>query len=737
MRTQTTRVSPVTSDYPADAGERAGQQSDSRSTVSQDAHVSALALRPKGNTISRMQAFLAQQDVRAPSRTSARPSVRQTIFDLVKLTNERRSAYPAELIGVERAGRNGRGEVELRLDRFLGAFLDDGLAGFLDEQHQHGVDAEKEFLSDAIGLFEKFRSTGLDQAEQHLLLTWLSQQYGAPEGGYVAEHISPLLEHWETRAVDFKRPDDFAAFVDDAVVAIHAETTGKARNEFMQVLLDTIDQYDLDKTSESYAEILRMWHDINEFPPGKAVSERRLVFVMDCVCEVMQSEAHMLVKNAKTASDAPRDAKRMPNDCAIQWAARLRDLVNETSDATIKRTCQKEFDAIFQHFLQHRLTFGFTRNYFALAKGKMEKVGCDSLAQLAEQLLNQLPGPEHDDFDRDKAEIIYKTALHDNPYGRVFGTRLCKQMLERPSAAMMETLSQMSDWLSTYIFPDSYQDEQGQLQLHLSYGDAALVIALRTELAGNELNWRKRMPAELQDFLATANDAPPDVNETAWALQAYFDRVYETPEPIDLIALPHLMFKAMVVDPRPDAPWVERREEQYAKLGLIRQRFVIRDDHPRAIRAAAEKSSDPRESREMRDAADDLQYMLRKASRRDAVAGITLAHQPPAFQKNWMSLAPRPSNAVIPNFAQHPIRLNRKLEIAPDDPALPNRFSMMEKNRLRHGEAFGTDLSGVCNFFLHALDHAAKHGQPFDFRQVVNIIAIYLNLDGGHDPSEC
>ncbi|WP_157221575.1 hypothetical protein [Herbaspirillum sp. YR522] len=727
------------------ANEAANTSAASASTrpSSQTRHASAIALRPRNGTAQRMQAFLAQQANAPSSQVSRQSEARQTVFDLVKLTNEAPSIYPAELIGIAGNGGVGHAGVELRLDRFLGAFANGTLEGFLAEQHQHGTGAEHQFVSDAATLLDKFKTTGLNSDEQLVLLTWIRQQYGAPAGSYVASHITPLIANWAERASEFDHRDDFAELLSNTLCAVRAETVQRGHATLLQVLRNTITQYELRKAPRSHDEVNEMMRQLEEFPAGHAVSGRRLRFVMECVCEAMQDDAQLLVPNAKAASDAPRDTKRMPNDCAIQWAARLRDMAKSTADPGLKKACEKEYDTILEHFLRHDLSFEFTRAYFSAARSSMHTLGCHSLMRLADDLLRQLPGPEHDDFDRDKSEIVFKTALHDNPYGRVFGTLLCKRIQDAPSDDMRATLSRMSEWLSDYIFPDQHPDEQGRPHIVLSQGDTDLVKALRDELGANELNWRRRMPGALYDFLDSHGDDPDDVEEAVAALVGYLNDVAEEPESIDFIALPHLMFKAMVVDPRDDAPWVEQREQQYAELGTIRQRLVIRDDQPKAIRTLAnhlyheEGSIGSEQLDAMLDTADDLQDMLRQASRRDAVVGITLAHQPPAVQDNWLLPAPRPSNAVIPNFSQHPIRLNDRLEIAPDDPAIPNYFSVMEKNRLRHGEAFGTDLSGVCNYFLHPLAHASKHGAPFDFRAVLNVVAIYLNLDGGHDPSEC
>lgn len=345
------------------------------------------------------------------------------------------------------------------------------------------------------------------------------------------------------------------------------------------------------------------------------------------------------------------------------------------------------------------------------------------LSDLAGRLAESVHGGEQDKLTLDKDKLFFKTRLHDNVYGRVFSSALMKSLVDEPTAGIRKAAAGLAKWLAPYLLYDP-EDKFG----------AKILKAAHRTINEKPRPWMSAVPALAAFGKQNHRDVPGLIQSMKSLLYA------EKTTGADCIAIIYLLatrFADPLDDPRPD--WRDRAEQTYNSLiRPERERLDNLTDVPKAMREKAlELRLRGRITRDQRlkiyQQADEAGKLMKASAQKVRQGGITLPHQPPVIEEDWMIPASRPSMQYKPSF-EVPTQAEGAASSAA--PAAPRTFKETTRRFLAHGIPYASDISGVTNLFLHALDDANKQDCAIDPTNALILAAMYLNYDGGHSLHE-
>ncbi|WEF32207.1 hypothetical protein [Pseudoduganella chitinolytica] len=231
-------------------------------------------------------------------------------------------------------------------------------------------------------------------------------------------------------------------------------------------------------------------------------------------------------------SRAQRLTGRMPMDCMTHLGYEIRRAQRNASPGQGEFLRDLGFETM-DRVMQHRLSFGKTRQWLTEVSDDCARHGLLDLARLANRLAGDIPAPA--------ALRDHATQLHDNVYGRALESVLVNELMRNPPDSVKDSMEALSGQLDRAL---------SRLQPHEQ--DAA-ASAVQNMMRHERRGWQAQAP-ELEAFY----QAPP-----GYALRALKDLLRAPKETgADCIAVPYLTVK-MSLCMGGGAPWMQRANVNY------------------------------------------------------------------------------------------------------------------------------------------------------------------------------
>ncbi|WP_220806430.1 hypothetical protein [Noviherbaspirillum aridicola] len=744
-----------------------------------------------------MSSLQRPPSTQASAGAQSRPPEWPTIFDLPALTDEAGDApepFPggevAEVLGVARSGPDGASRIDLVLDRSLETYLkacredprafegtreildrggdadwqisvlahiasayspaSDSRAARLIDEASRGLRADPARFADGnafLDLLERIgaelRDTGRKLARVHLMATLENTLhcYAIPAGSEPHELIHRYIGNLRHRPGDRIDQDQFRHIVRRVAGEVHRaelrrhpawveasrapRETKRAPTECMMHWIATLARAvqegglpgQANRCEELLSDAKKRW-----LSHAMGFAETREFFAS--LKEQLETERPELAEVAGRLLSQMPGSPEENRDLVSHWASTLA----QAADASTLDTAQQELCAgllsTAREYLERQAEPApeSVRALLSSAESRLTAAGIADLGQLAGTLAARAHTKEQDELTLDKEALAFATRLHDNVYGRVFNSALVKSLVERPTSGVIAAASAMSKWL-----------EQSLLREPL---DAQCVWSLRGVhymVTDYPRPWMSAVPG----LLELQRVDKRDVHAIAAVIRNFLQQ--EDKNGPECIAVPYLIavgFADLRKALRPS--WSEAANGKYSSLLIPRRdRLDNLEDVPTSMLGSANglyssgrivRTEYDKKVQEVR----HIRRQLKAGAPKLNQGGVTLPHQPPVIEEDWMIRAIRPSTQVRPNFAH-------LMEEAGGPSTAPRRRNTLKETTRRFlakGMTFGTDLSGVTNLFLHAVDDAMAKGFPVDAKSALLLAAMYLGYDGGHSLAE-
>ncbi|SFL97977.1 hypothetical protein [Rugamonas rubra] len=272
----------------------------------------------------------------------------------------------------------------------------------------------------------------------------------------------------------------------------------------------------------------------------------------------------MVSNAARPPLGVPLHLQRMPTECMMQWMATLDDDIRAANALAGRTPVQQAgmntltalLPAAKEKWLRHELSFADSRAYFSQVAASCEQAGLHRLRDLAKHLHSQLPGVEHDNFNRDRAELPHKTRLHDNVYGRRYDSAFTAALVANPPQRMKDGMAVVGNaiahrYLMPWLTPADRQIHGATIARH--------VADLHQALNDDPRSWGLKSPL-LQSFLGATDPAAKH-----HALDAFLRSAKDNG--IDCLAIPYVAVKLLIKDPWPTPAWRQKADQNY--MGVI------------------------------------------------------------------------------------------------------------------------------------------------------------------------
>ncbi|WP_377101864.1 hypothetical protein [Rugamonas violacea] len=234
-------------------------------------------------------------------------------------------------------------------------------------------------------------------------------------------------------------------------------------------------------------------------------------------------------------------------------------LDSDISAATATAPQQPELHALLvdakQKWLKHEMSFADSRDYFDQVATRCQNAGLPKLEELARHLGAELPDATHDDFNRNRDELTYKTRLHDNVYGRAYDTAFAAALVAKPPQRMLGSMTSLGRAIADQCLwkgADAATRQQKD-QLINQHVDA-VHDAMRHEPRG----WEGASPL-LQAFLNA-----PDTASRRAALDAFL--CAPKTNGVDCLAIPYVAVKLVLYNPDVPPAWRQKADFNYGTV---------------------------------------------------------------------------------------------------------------------------------------------------------------------------
>jgi hypothetical protein len=277
---------------------------------------------------------------------------------------------------------------------------------------------------------------------------------------------------------------------------------------------------------------------------------------------------------------APPNVKRMPTECMVHWMAALDGGIGQANALPHPTPAQRAqlaaldtmLTAAKGKWLRHELSFADSRAYFGSVAAQCGNAGLAELGELATHLRGQLPGAEHDNFNRNRDDLTYKARLHDNVYGRAFDSAFTAALVANPPQRMTQGMTVLGGAVADrYLVPGPFPRPPNLQAVDFH------VDQLQHALQHDPRAWEADS-APLQAFLA-ANDPA--------AKRAALDAFLRAPKTggIDCLALPYVAVKLSLYSPLTAPQWRQQADRNYG--GVIASQVDRQDKRQDFISAFA------------------------------------------------------------------------------------------------------------------------------------------------------
>lgn len=545
--------------------------------------------------------------------SSSSQRTQPTILNLISLLNTHALEGDAEFVGVRKRNEEGQVSTELKIDHdYVSRYLElDANEAYAALETSSGTQNQARILQ---GLFDLYEPAPDSNAYELLL-----------------QMMNKLLEDPDC----FSDQREFVRELQNVGDKLLTDGRVLANLHVSDILENTVDAYGIPVDSSAYKDIIHAirYADSN---PDASLSVKELQNIVKKLGEKIFRNRHQLAANLPPVSYAAREAPRMPTDCMMHWMAELEAQASQTDDARQSDVCLTLLNNAKRRWLQHALTFRDMRDYFHDVEKTCDDAGLDRLAQLARELRAQIPGPEHDNFDVDKEHLKFKAALNDNIYGRVFESSLMHALVNNPPQGVVATTNTLREWLAEFIGVGNAREDVRK----------ELFKSMRSEFR----SWYGLASTEFITYVHAKNDV-----ELVDALAAFLGKQASTG--VDCVAILYLMVAAILDFPSDEAPeWRHTSSDRYHRLlPLHRDRADNVRDAPEEFKAHAvarytQGLISQAELDEAEQSAKEFEGFANRAAPKTRDGGITLLHQPPAFQSAGMEPSFKPATQVRPNF---------------------------------------------------------------------------------------
>lgn len=361
-------------------------------------------------------------------------------------------------------------------------------------------------------------------------------------------------------------------------------------------------------------------------------------------------------------SRAAREAPRAPTDCLVHWIAALQASRVRGSAAPVQRWIA----AAKALWMSHAMTHSNVQKHLRLASDEARHHGDVYLADLALDLRQSLEG--HIPPQEQRA------ALHDNVYGRAFESFAIESLVKNPPDSVKKAMSQLGLALGDIL------DAQPR---NTAY---TIATSVKNVVNRDRRFWFPKTP--LLEAFCQANDIVADENALRALLKAPVANGY------DCVAMAYLAVKfSCQAHPSGEdiVPWMEAATKNY--------QTVV---HPAASRLVHSLRLDPHEPT--------------AAWRFTRNAGLSMLHQPPVIQEDWMLASEKPVSRNRPDL---------------------NQLSTPARVALDHGIPYASGVSGSTNILVYLFSDLRWGRFPqFDIHAGLLGAMMFVNYDGGHSLHE-
>lgn len=380
----------------------------------------------------------------------------------------------------------------------------------------------------------------------------------------------------------------------DSHMPVHEVHRGeaKARQAALTILDNTEHTFQL-HGSRAGREIVRARNWLSN--PNHPLTAGAFAGMMKAVSEAVHT--HEMQKIGP--SRAERETGRMPMECMTHLGYEIRH-AQKKADPQQQAFLRKLGFETMDRVMQHKLSFGTTKQWLEGVITDCERHGLHSLARLAGQLCDDIPEPA---ATRDN-----ETRLHDNVYGRALESVLINELVRNPPKSVKNSMEALSVHLDRSLsrLPPAAQQQAAE--------------AVQDMMQHERRGWQAQSP-ELEAFFQAAP------GHELRALKNLLRAPKETGA--DCIAVPYLTVK-MSLCMGSGAPWMQQANINY--------RDVV------GPASARETESAP------------------NPNRIAAKAGITAHHQPDTVRTHPSEAAMHPGDRNRPNLQHTSPELRRALQ---------------------------------------------------------------------------
>ncbi|MEI2455825.1 C80 family cysteine peptidase [Lysobacter firmicutimachus] len=591
-------------------------------------------------------------------------------------------------------GRNRRGDGRTDADGGQKVLSDDVVRNELDRYRSSVPDAELAKLKQRLGAVQtkEFEKAAVDRERAEVLASMLE---GAPQSSIdkapKAKAKERLEQEWKSLTAEIKS-------------LAESENSEQAWSRILESHQKKLSDDDAFKTLKSRVDALVS----NDFQ--KKASQRELAAISH---DLQKSVAEF----QKPTNPAPRDMARVPTEVMTNWMSGVQQTISELPSGPARKSLEGLLADAESQWLKHDLKTGDVRSMLEKAVtslGSGEVPQGRKLKDLAARLDGELA-----EYGRDQQPPA--TRLFDNVYGRTFETAMVDHLVRNPPEDVKRSMEQFGAALWKSI---------AEKESDRNFDRAIETLRSTLDKSDNRRFWmaefEKKNP-EYKEFLSLTSPADPDAYDKVVArrkelLKTILNKPVQ--DGLDVIARPFLAVKLATElksgsSGSIELPGVRTANDNYGAI----QSSVGRVD-PGNILKIGQRSTQLAANA----APPDIREKVIPSGR---MAGITLAHQPPAAGTSadgGSSKRPTLSNEPIYPDSE---RL-RELSGAHKSEK-PTTAAMLE---LENGIPFGSGVSGSTNLIVHMVDAANKKGAQIDPRHAMLAAGMFLTYDGGHSLHE-